>query len=169
MDGEQRRSQLITLLQRSKNKPISGNYLSQHLGVSRQAIVQDIALLRAVGHDIVATARGYLLNEDDTKMVSRVILVSHTQQETEDELNCIVDNGGRIRNVIIMHPVYGELVADLMLRTRREIKQFVERLEETKATTLLTLTGGTHMHTIEATTLEELDIIESEQIGRAHV
>ncbi|ADZ82793.1 transcription repressor NadR [Cellulosilyticum lentocellum] len=161
MDGEQRREEILKLLER-ETKPISGTYLSKHFKVSRQVIVQDVALLRASGYDILATARGYILNQDASNMLQRVIWVKHTHDEAEDELNTIIDNGGRVRNVIIMHPVYGEVVADLMIKTRREIKQFVEKLKETKASTLLSLTDGMHMHTIEASSKEELDIIEEE-------
>lgn len=161
MDGEQRREAIIDLL-KGQAKPISGTYLAQTYEVSRQVIVQDIALLRASGYDLLATARGYILNEETEVMYKRVVLVKHTEAQTEEELNTIIDNGGHVRNVIIMHPIYGELVGDLMLKTRREIKEFVKKLQETQANHLLKLTDGTHMHTIEASSNEELDIIEEE-------
>ena len=161
MDGEQRREAIIRLL-KGQERPISGTYLAQTYEVSRQVIVQDIALLRAAGYDLLATARGYILNEETETMYKRVILVKHTEAETKEELNTIIDNGGRVRDVIIMHPIYGELVGDLMLKTRREIKEFVKKLQETQANQLLKLTDGTHMHTIEASSNEELDIIEEE-------
>lgn len=161
MDGQQRRAEIIQVL-KEHNKPISGTYLSKQYSVSRQVIVQDIALLRAAGMDILATARGYILNKEVDLMVSRVICVKHTTEDTEKELNIIIDNGGRVRNVIIMHPVYGELIGDLMLKTRRDIKQFTSKLRETKSNQLLRLTDGKHFHTIEAGSKEELDIIEEE-------
>ena len=161
LDGEKRREQILKEVQ-SNEMPISGSDLSKKFGVSRQVIVQDVALLRASGCDILATARGYMLNKEIDKMIQRVVAVKHDTNETEDELNIIVDNGGRVRDVIIIHPIYGEIVASLMLRTRREVKQFVEKIKETNATTLLNLTNGEHMHTIEATTEEELDIIVDE-------
>lgn len=161
LDGEERRKEILKEIQGSE-VPVSGSYLSKKFQVSRQVIVQDVALLRAKGYDILATARGYILNEEINKMVQRVIAVKHSSDETENELNIIIDNGGRVRNVIIIHPVYGEIVANLMLKTRREIKQFVDKIKETNANTLLSLTNGEHMHTIEAATEEELDIIESE-------
>lgn len=168
MDGDQRRQAILKLLT-AQSKPISGTYLAQTYDVSRQVIVQDIALLRAKGYDILATARGYILNEETNKMHQRVILVKHTENETEDELNTIVDNGGRIRNVIILHPIYGELVGDLGLKTRRDVKEFVHKLKETNANHLLKLTDGTHMHTIEASSVEELDIIEEELKSRGYI
>lgn len=161
MDGEQRREAILEML-KGQEKPVSGTLLAQTYDVSRQVIVQDVALLRAKGYDVLATARGYILNKEINVMYQRVVMVKHTTEETEEELNTIVDNGGRVRNVIILHPIYGELVGDLMLRNRRDVKEFVNKLRETRANPLLKLTDGTHMHTIEATSIEELDIIESE-------
>lgn len=161
MDGDQRREIILGFLNEGV-QPISGTHLSKKLNVSRQIIVQDVALLRATGYDILATARGYILNQEAQVMEKRVILVQHTPEQLEDELNTIVDNGGRVRNVIICHPIYGELVGDLMLKNRRDIKQFVEKVNNTAATPLMHLTNGLHMHTIEAGSVEELDIIEEE-------
>lgn len=161
MEGQERRKTIIKLLEKH-DKPLSGVSLGKNFGISRQVVVQDIALLRAEGYDILATARGYILNKDIEQIESRVVLVKHTREQLEDELNCIVDNGGRVRNVIISHAVYGELVGDLMLKTRRDIKQFIERINAESTSTLMELTEGIHMHTIEASSIEELDIIQSE-------
>lgn len=161
MDGEQRRVEILKVLNEN-TKPTSATFLAKKLDVSRQVIVQDVALLRAKGHDILATARGYILNKEVATMCKRVVLVKHDKAQSEEELNIIIDNGGRVRNVIITHPIYGELVADLMLRTRRDVKQFVAKLEENDAAPLLNLTNGVHMHTIEAANEDELDIIEEE-------
>jgi transcriptional regulator of NAD metabolism len=161
MDGDKRRELILRALTET-TLPISGTYLSKELKVSRQIIVQDIALLRASGYDILATARGYILNKDSGIMQKRVILVKHTHEDLEDELNTIIDNGGRVRDVIISHPIYGELVGDLMLKTRRDIKQFVDKVNSTSATPLMNLTKGFHMHTIEASSEEELNLIEQE-------
>lgn len=161
MDGEQRRKEILNVLKQN-TKPISATFLAKKLEVSRQVIVQDVALLRAQGCDVLATARGYILNREVATMCQRVVFVKHDKKHSEEELNIIIDNGGRVRNVIIIHPVYGEVVADLMLRTRRDIKQFVAKLEQNDAVPLLNLTNGVHMHTIEAANEEELDIIEAE-------
>lgn len=58
-EGEARREQLLQML-RDSTAPISGSALARSLGVSRQVIVQDIALLRAVNKDILATTKGYV-------------------------------------------------------------------------------------------------------------
>lgn len=161
MEGQERRKEIIKLLG-ANSKPLSGVFLGKTFGISRQVVVQDIALLRAEGFDILATARGYILNKDSEIIESRIVLVKHDRNQLENELNTIVDNGGRVRNVIISHPVYGELVGDLMLKTRRDVKQFTHKLESQSASTLMELTEGLHMHTIEAASSEELDVIERE-------
>ena len=161
MDGETRRKEILNVLS-EQIKHVSATFLANKFKISRQVIVQDIALLRATGYDILATARGYIFNQETARMCQRVLMVKHNKQQTEEELNIIIDNGGCVRNVIIMHPIYGQLVADLMLRTRRDIKQFIEKLNKEHATPLLDLTKGVHMHTVEATSEEDLDIIEEE-------
>lgn len=161
MDGQQRRLAIIEELS-GASKPLSGVWLGNKFGISRQVVVQDVALLRAEGYDILATARGYILNKEADIMKSRVIMVKHAKECLQDELNTIVDNGGRIRNVIIIHPIYGELTGDLMLKNRRDIKSFIERVEAEKVEPLSALTEGMHMHTVEATTEEELEDIEKE-------
>lgn len=60
MTASERRQQIARLLSASQ-APISATTLSQELGVSRQIIVGDIALLRAAGQEITATARGYVI------------------------------------------------------------------------------------------------------------
>ena len=51
MDGNKRRQAIIDILKNSL-QPVSGTYLAKTLQVSRQVIVQDIALLRAGDYDI---------------------------------------------------------------------------------------------------------------------
>ena len=63
MNGEERRSQILQILADSA-KPVAGTLLAQRLNVSRQVIVQDIALLRANGTAIFSTNKGYLLQEE---------------------------------------------------------------------------------------------------------
>ncbi len=161
IEGQERRSQMIGYLKEAV-KPMSGSALGNKFGISRQVVVQDVALLRAEGWDILATARGYILNQEVEQMKSRVVWVKHDTHQLEDELNTMVDNGGRVRNVIIQHPIYGDLTGDLMLKNRRDVKAFVAKVEDTACMPLLELTSGVHMHTIEASTEEELDIIEEE-------
>lgn len=161
MDGQVRRVGIINML-REAEKPLSGVAIGKTFGISRQVVVQDVALLRAEGYDVLATARGYILNEEVGRMCSRVVLVRHDIEQLEEELHTIIDNGGRVRNVIINHCIYGDLTGDLMIRNRRDVRDFVQKVDQNNAALLSILTDGIHMHTIEATTEEDLDIIEQE-------
>ncbi|MGL4800495.1 MAG: transcription repressor NadR [Cellulosilyticaceae bacterium] len=161
LDGQARRQEMIRMLKEA-TKPLSGGGLGKAFGISRQVVVQDVALLRAEGFDVLATARGYILNQEAGQMASRVFLVKHKLEQLEDELHTMVDNGGRVRNVIVNHGIYGDLTGDLMLKNRRDVKSFVQKVNTMKAVPLSLLTDGVHMHTVEATTEEELDHIEEE-------
>ena len=159
MDGDKRRGEIIKMLTSTTN-PLSGGKLGKKFQVSRQVIVQDIALLRATGLDIIATARGYVLYKNPDKNKQRVMLVKHQYDEIGDELNTIIDFGGIVRNVLIEHPIYGEITGNMMLRTRRDIEDFVKDIGVFDTYPLMNLTHGVHMHTVEASSEEVLDQIE---------
>ena len=118
MTGADRRKKLIFLMRESE-QPLSGTQLGQVTGVSRQVVVQDIALLRTEGYPIVSTAKGYLLNEP--KCATRVLKVCHTNEQVEEELTTIVDLGGTVLNVMVNHRVYGRVEAALNIRNRRDV------------------------------------------------
>ncbi|MDR5696024.1 MAG: transcription repressor NadR [Armatimonadota bacterium] len=151
---EERRGQLLAIL-RSASGPITGADLAERLGVTRQVIVQDIAHLRTAGHPILATLQGYLLLQR-TGMYTDVVLVKHTKGQIEDELNTIVDCGGTVVDVVVEHPLYGELRGTLLIRTREDVRAFLESMAKTNAEPLSSLTRGVHYHTIEAPSLEIL-------------
>jgi len=157
MTGADRRKLLISMM-RETDKPVSGTALGKKTGVSRQVIVQDIALLRTEGYPIVSTARGYII--DKPKEVYRVIKVCHTNEQVEDELITIVDLGGSVENVMVNHRVYGMLDAPLEIKNRRDVAKFVNDLQTGKSTSLLNLTSGYHFHKISAESEEILDEIE---------
>jgi len=159
MTGEERRKKIIEILKNSA-EPVSGAELAKRLGVSRQVIVQDIALLRAVNRNIISTTRGYVLYYQEVQKVNRCFLVKHTDGEIEDELCTIVDNGGKVLDVIVMHDIYGEISAGLIIKSRQDVYDFVEKLKEQKTVPLKELTGGVHLHTIEADSEAILDSIE---------
>ncbi|WP_058485900.1 transcription repressor NadR [Defluviitalea phaphyphila] len=159
MNKEKRKEEIIKILKNS-NKPISGSYLAEKLNVTRQVIVQDIALIRAQGINIMATARGYILYEKEDNKYKKVITVSHEKKDIEDELSIIVDLGGRVINVIVEHPIYGEITANLMIESRRDIKEFMEIMKRNDTVPLARLTNKVHMHTIEAKNETILDEIE---------
>lgn len=160
MKGEARREKIRGLLEK-KEIPTTGGELASILGVSRQVIVQDVALLRAEGQEIMATPQGYLLaGKEAGPLYQRTYAVSHTADELEQELNLIVDCGGRVVDVTVEHPLYGELKGFLMLASRQEVQNFLARLGDTGAAPLSLLTSGVHLHTVEALSVEVLDRIQ---------
>lgn len=161
MTGTERRNSIIEAL-RDARTPISGSALAKEVGVSRQVVVQDIALLRADGHDVVATNRGYVLQEGAgaPNVPTRLIKVHHGIDEVADELTTIVDMGGAVLNVMVNHRVYGKITADLDIRNRRDVERYLEDIRTGKSYPLMTVTSGYHFHRIAADTPEELDEIE---------
>ena len=156
MTGSERRNAIINQI-RSSSTPVSGKSLAASYDVSRQVIVQDIALIRAAGYDIMATNRGYIINEPAA--VSRVFKVKHTDAQVEEELNSIVDLGGCVRNVMVNHRVYGHMEAELNITSRRKTADFIRDLRSGKSSPLKNITSGYHYHTVEADSVETLDLI----------
>ena len=129
--------------------------------VSRQVIVQDIAILRAEGNEIIATPQGYImLKYPLDKMEKKIIACSHDRSGIEDELKTIISLGGKVIDVIVEHPVYGELKGMLMLSSIYDVDVFIKKLDEGEGQPLLVLTGGVHLHTIEAESKKKLNMIE---------
>lgn len=157
MTGAERRDAIIKQI-RESGTPVSGKKLAASYDVSRQVIVQDIALIRAAGHDIISTNRGYVINEP--RSVMRVFKVKHTDEQVEEELNAIVDLGGCVRNVMVNHRVYGHLEAELNITSRRRTAEFLRDLKSGKSSPLKNITSGYHYHTVEADSEETLDMIE---------
>lgn len=157
MRSRERRARLLALLQESA-RPLSGEALGEALSVSRQVIVQDVALLRAEGKEIVSTARGYLLRT--AAGVTRLFRVSHSDEQTLEELNTIVDHGGMVLDVQVEHTLYGSLRADLHIRSRSQAKAFYEGIRSGQSSLLKNVTSGIHAHTVRAETEAELDEIE---------
>lgn len=157
MKKEERRDDLLASLRRSC-KPLSGSMLAKKYGVSRQIIVQDIALLRALNHRIISTYKGYMLNDDS--VCKRTLKVRHSDEEIKEELYCIVDEGGRVLDVFIKHEAYGMIKADLYAATRNDVDEFVRHIKSRNISPLKNLTDWYHYHTIEADSEETLDRIE---------
>jgi transcriptional regulator of NAD metabolism len=146
-----RRAAILELLM-NRHKPVTGSELAQHFGVSRQVIVQDIALLRAQGADIVATPRGYFYGEMNSPAVfSRRLACRHTPEQTRLELTALVEAGCRVVDAIVEHPLYGEIRGLLLLSTLADVDDFINRYESQQAHLLSSLTDGVHLHTLEAT------------------
>ncbi|WP_077325187.1 transcription repressor NadR [Virgibacillus siamensis] len=156
--GEERRNMILTWL-KDAEKPLSGKILAEKTNVSRQVIVQDVSLLKAKGEPIVATARGYVYFTENgqTAKFTRTIVVNHRLEDTALELNTLVDHGVKVKNVMVEHPIYGDLTGSLMIKSRMDVDAFLHKLKQTEASLLSRLTDGVHLHAIEADTEEQLD------------
>ncbi|TFE01039.1 transcription repressor NadR [Jeotgalibacillus salarius] len=160
--GEARREKILLALRHSIG-PITGRSLAKEMNVSRQVIVSDINLLKAKNEPILATSQGYLyMPSNPVSRVSRLIVCRHTPEQTEQELQLIVKHGAIVKNVVIEHPVYGEMTASLMLHNQAEVKRFTDQLSSSESSLLSELTDGVHMHEIEAENAAILDHIEQE-------
>lgn len=157
MNGSERRAKIVHRIQESK-EPVSGKKLAEVYGVSRQVIVQDMALLRTAGYDIISTNRGYILHAQN--MISRVFKVQHTDEQTEEELYEIVDLGGCVENVMVNHKVYGHMEAPLGIQSRRKAAAFIDDIKSGKSSPLKNITSNYHYHTVSAESEEILDEIE---------
>ena len=146
MDAAGRRAKIRETLERSDH-PVSAAALAERLGVSRQIIVGDVALLRAGGAEIAATPRGYMLRRGAEGLV-RTVACRHSAGEMAAELNAVVDQGCAVLDVIVEHPVYGQLTGSLQLRSRYDVEQFIHRCQEAGAVPLSLLTEGIHLHTL---------------------
>ena len=157
MSGTERRNQIVERIKKNA-VPVSGTMLAKEFEVSRQVIVQDIALIRAAGYDIISTHRGYLLNEPIS--VNRIFKVQHTDEQMEDELYSIVDLGGCVETVIVNHKVYGQMEAELNINSRKKAKDFIDDIKSGKSSPLKNITSNYHYHKVVADSEETLDMIE---------
>lgn len=158
MKGEERRTTILNLL--NGKMPVSASALAEKCGVSRQVIVQDVALLRSGGADIVSTPRGYLLPAG-MPTLSRTFKVRHEDDRTEEELNLIVDAGGRVENVFVHHRVYGTIEGELGVGSRSQVAKYLKTIANGKSSLLKNVTSGYHYHTVTAPNEEILNEIES--------
>lgn len=144
MTAEERRAAILNVLAHA-SKPVSAAALAARFGVSRQLIVGDVALLRAAGAAVTATARGYVIPREQEGIVRRVAC-RHDGAGMEAELLIMVDNGCTVLDVVVDHPVYGQLTGDLQLSSRYDVRQFILRSQN--APPLSLLTEWVHLHTL---------------------
>lgn len=166
MKSDERRKSIVNLLL-SEKRAVSGSELSEKYDVSRQIIVKDISILKEQGLDIVATSAGYVIRS--SPFVERVFKVFHTTEQTEDELQAIVDLGGIVADVYVWHKAYGKMEAKLNISSRKQIAQFIENIRTGKSVELMHITGGYHYHTVRADSEETLDQIEAELSKRNYI
>ncbi len=171
MRSEERRAAVLKALREAK-EALSASALAERYRVSRQVIVGDVALLRAGGEDISATPRGYVLRRGEEGILRR-LACRHSDAEMESELNAIVDQGCTVLDVIVEHPVYGELTGALHLKSRYDVREFLDRCAQSDARPLSDLTEGVHLHTVSCPdeaayervrkTLHELGVLFEQQ------
>ena len=145
MNYQERREEILRMLDRSEGC-ISASNFAERFGVTRQVIVSDIALLRANGHHILATRRGYRLERTPLEGELRNVVCRHRSDQVLEEFYAVVDNGGSVVNVIVEHPIYGQLCADLNVISRYDAQEFVRRQQSANASQLCDLTGGLNIH-----------------------
>ena len=144
MTAIERRNAIYQVL--SADTPISATALAGRFGVTRQVVVGDIALLRAEGRSVIATPRGYIIPVPDGFL--RTIACVHNAAQTRDELNAMVDCGCTVIDVVVEHPIYGQLTAPLAIASRYDVRQFIEKMASAGASPLSALTEGIHLHTL---------------------
>lgn len=163
LDGAARRKAIIAYLE-NESTPVSGTELARHFGVSRQIIVQDIALLRAENRDILPTNKGYVLYQTQERRSGciDVIMVKHTSEQTLEEMCSIVDYGGSMLDVFVEHDLYGQIRVDLVINDRKDAEEFCEKMKQSKSKPLKVLTEDCHYHTITAPSEKALKLIKQE-------
>lgn len=143
MSGNARRVEILKVLSNS-NGPIPARLFADEFSVSRQVIVGDIALLRAEGHPIIATNKGYMVKEETEGLLKKYIAMNHRKEETRQELETFVKYGVVVESVTVEHPAYGEITGQLNIKTKEDIEDFLKLEPEL----LSALTQGVHIHTI---------------------
>ena len=157
IDADLRRKLILDNI-KHENMPISATALAKKLNVSRQVIVGDVALLRAQGHEIIATARGYISPHfGETNQYVGKIICRHSLEDMVDELYAIVDLGAVVVNVIVEHELYGEITGNLNLSCRRDVDDFISKVDSSEVKLLSELTMGVHTHTVSCRNREQFE------------
>ena len=163
MTGCERRTKILQML-KEQGPPLSGTALARECGVSRQVIVQDIALIRAENHGILSTNKGYIYRPEGAESArpKRVFFVKHTTEQVLDEFLTVTELGGSVLDVAVEHELYGQIRVDLLIESPRDARDFMERLGQCRDNPLKVLTDDCHCHTVAAPSEKLLDLIESE-------
>lgn len=167
MTGEERRYKILQKLQETAT-PLSGTALAKMFHVSRQIIVQDVALMRAENHGILSTNKGYLLRSEKTENTQpkRVFYVKHSSDQVLEEFQIVIELGGKILDVAVEHEIYGQIQVDLLIETIEDAVNFYEKLQNCRDNPLNVLTDNCHYHTVTAPSTKLLDLIENELRSR---
>ena len=163
MTGEERRKAILHHL-KEQGSPLSGTALSRIFHVSRQVIVQDIALMRAENNRILSTNKGYLYRADETDnpQPKRVLYVRHSTEQVLEEFMTVIELGGKILDVAVEHEIYGQIRVDLLIESGQDAQDFYNKLLSCHDNPLKVLTDDCHYHTISAPSERLLKLIENE-------
>ncbi len=170
MTGEERRNQILAML-KEQDSPLSGTALANEFHVSRQVIVQDIALMRAENHDILSTNRGYLYRRAEAESIQpkRVFFVRHSTEQVLDEFLTVTELGGKVLDVVVEHEIYGQIRVDLLIENGRDAREFHEKLSNSRDNPLKVLTDDCHYHTVAAPSEKLLDLIQQELDNKGYL
>ena len=170
MTGEIRREQMLQMLKK-QGAPISGATLAKNFSVSRQVIVQDIALMRAENHQIISTNKGYIYRTEEQKNTQpkRVFYVKHNTDQVMDEFVTVIELGGKVLDVAVEHELYGQIRVDLLIETIQDAQDFSSRLVACKDNPLKVLTDDCHYHTVAAPSEKLLDLIQKELEAKGYL
>ncbi|MDE7082144.1 MAG: transcription repressor NadR [Clostridia bacterium] len=163
MKAEKRREEILSLIGNAEN-PIPANVLAEKFNVSRQVIVQDVAILRANGYNVTATNRGYVLNVKI--QATRIFKCRHSFDEIVDEGVLIIEAGGRVEDIFVNHRVYGRISSRLDLINRTHVEELYRSLVSGASKPLMSVTDGYHYHTVSAESEEVLNEIENKLRSR---
>lgn len=147
MDSNERRNSIISIL-KNADSPVNASKLAEKFDVTRQIIVSDIAIIRAMGNPVISEKRGYYVERPESNMLLYTVTCKHTEKQTVDEFYAVVDNGGKVIDVSVEHPMYGQISANLNVCSRFDAEEFVRIAKESNAKQLCNLTDGIHIHTI---------------------
>lgn len=164
----ERQNRLLQELAKA-DRPLTGSELATRCNVTRQVVVHDVAIIRASGVQILSTPRGYWLQKESPRE-TRVLSVCHPPELTEIELLTLVDFGIEVLDVMVEHPIYGDLKGGLHLSSRRDVELFMQQVHDSKVTLLSSLTDGFHLHTVSPPHNERLqEAIEALRQNRIEV
>ena len=163
MTGEERRDKILQLL-KEQGAPMTGAALARKFRVSRQVIVQDIALMRAENNAILSTNKGYVFRSEAASPAQpmRVFYVRHETDQVLEEFMTVLELGGKVLDVAVEHALYGQIRVDLLIESIADAQDFVKKLSRCKDNPLKALTGDCHYHTVAAPSEKLLDLIEQE-------
>jgi transcriptional regulator of NAD metabolism len=162
--SEERRAELLRIL-READRAITGSELSLTLGVSRQAIVTDVAILRAGGEHIVGSLHGYRM-EGAPGGLTAVIDCSHPPDRGREEFEILLDRGIAVLDVGVEHSIFGGIRASILVESRADIDRYTEAILRAGDAPLSVITRGIHSHTVRAPGHDALEAAKRELRSR---